>query len=244
LISKTRILLLVKDLKWRDVAKGLADNPGLLGFRDERGRNWLHLSCGVKVRERRLQVVDSIKMAEVLLTAGLDINQEAFREENPEFRATPLWYAIAHGQNLKLAEFLLARGSVPHYCMWAAAYNDDAPAIRLLAANGAAINSSAEDATPFLFAIQWSRFAAAEQLLKLGADVDYQDSKKMTALHYLLKKGSDKKYVRLLIHYGARGDLKNAKGVTAAEIMSRKRDPEFRKMAQQLLTPPKHHAVP
>jgi ankyrin repeat protein len=234
MISKTRMLPLVKDLKWREVEEALAGNPSLFGVKDERGRNWLHVCCGVKIKERGLRPADSIKTAEVLLNAGLDINREAFREENPEFRATPLWYAIGHGQNLKLAEFLLERGSVPHYCMWAAAYNDDAAAVRLLVANGAAVDSPAEDSSPFLFAIQWSRFAAAEQLLKFGANVNFQDPKKKTALHYLLKKGSDKKYVRMLIQYGARGDLKDAKGATAAEIMTRKRDPDFRKMAQEL----------
>jgi uncharacterized protein len=233
LISKTRMLPLVKDLKWKEVSEGLTENPALLNFQDERGRNWLHLACGVKIGERGLPASSSIKTVEALLDAGLDINHEAFQE--PGFKATPLWYAIAHGQNLKLAEFLLARGSVPHYCMWAAAYNDDAAAIRLLVANGAEINPFAEDATPFLFAIQWSRFGAAEQLLKLGADVNAQNSKKMTALHYLLKKGSDKKYVRMLIQYGARGDLRNANGDTTAEIMSRKKDPDFRKMSAQLL---------
>jgi uncharacterized protein len=232
-ISKTRLLPLVKDLKWKEVSRGLSENPALLSYRDERGRNWLHIACAVKVHERGLRVTDSIKMAEILLDAGLDINQGAFQE--PDFDATPLWYAIAHGQNIKLAEFLLARGSVPHYCMWAAAYNNDAPAIRLLVANGAAINASAEDATPFLFAIQWSRFTAAEELLKLGADVNAQNSKRMTALHYLLKKGSDKKYIKMLMRYGARGDLKDGQGRTATEIMSRKKDPEFRKMATQLL---------
>ena len=50
---------------------------------------------------------------------------------------------------------------------------------------------------------------------------------------YRRKKGSDKKYIRMLMRYGARGDVKNAKGITAAEIMSRKRDPEFRKMAEE-----------
>jgi uncharacterized protein len=232
-ISKTRLLPLVKDLKWKEVSRSLSENPALLSYRDERGRNWLHIACAVKVHERGLRVTDSIKMAEILLDAGLAINQGAFQE--PDFDATPLWYAIAHGQNIKLAEFLLARGSVPHYCMWAAGYNNDAPAIRLLVANGAAINASAEDATPFLFAIQWSRFTAAEELLKLGADVNAQNSKRMTALHYLLKKGSDKKYIKMLMRYGARGDLKDGQGRTAAEIMSRKKDPEFRKMATQLL---------
>jgi len=231
LISKTRMLPLVKELKWKEVARGLVENPKLLDVRDDRGRNWLHLCCAVKVRERGFKPADSIKTADVLLDAGLDINQGAFQEK--DFEATPLWYAIAHGQNLKLAEHLLKRRSVPHYCMWAAAYNDDAPAIRLLVANGAAINPTAEDATPFLFAVQWSRFTAAEQLLKLGANVDFQNSKKVTALHCLLKKGSDKKYVRMLMDYGARGDIPNEEGKTAAEIMSRKKDPDFRKLAGQ-----------
>jgi ankyrin repeat protein len=226
------LLPLVKDLKWKEVAQALAANPALLNVRDDRGRNWLHIACAVKVNERGLRVSDSLRMAEALLDAGLDVNEEAFRE--PDFKATPLWYAIAHGQNLKLAEFLLSRGSVPHYCMWAAAYNNDAAAIRLLVASGADINAIAEDATPFLFAIQWSRFTAAEQLLKLGADVNAYDSKGTTALHCLLKKGSDKRYVRLLVEYGARGDLRDSKGRTAAEIMNRKKDPDFRKMAVQL----------
>ena len=232
LISKTRLLPLVKDLRWKEVARALAGNAALLNVRDDRGRNWLHIACGVKVKERGLRVSDSLKMAQVLLDAGLDVNEEAFRE--PDFKATPLWYAIAHGQNLKLAEFLLSRGSVPHYCLWAAAYNNDAPAIRLLVASGADINASAEDATPFLFAVQWSRFTAAEQLLKLGADVNAHDSKGTTALHCLLKKGCDKKHIQMLVEFGARGDLKDNKGRTAAEIMSRKRDPDFRKMAMLL----------
>jgi ankyrin repeat protein len=233
MISKTRMLPLVKDLLWREVRDGLAENPSLLRVRDDRGRSWLHLACGVKVKERNLKAANSIRMAEILLDAGLDVNDPAFEEEN--FKATPLWYAIAHGQNLELARFLLKRGSVSHYCMWAAAYNDDDAAIRLLVDNGAEVNPVAEDATPFLFAIQWSRFKAAEQLLKLGADVNFQDSKRITALHCLLKKGSDKKYVRMLMRYGARGDLKDAKGLTAAGIMSRKKDAEFRKMAAELI---------
>jgi hypothetical protein len=39
----------------------------------------------------------------------------------------------------------------------------------------------------------------------------------------------------MLIRYGARGDVKNAHGATAAEIMIRKRDSEFRDMGAQLL---------
>jgi ankyrin repeat protein len=225
------MLPLVKGLQWREVEQALAENPRLIEFRDKRGRNWLHLCCGVNISERKLRASDSIKTAEVLLNAGLDINQEAFSEEN--FKATPLWYAVAFGRNFKLAEHLLKRGSDPNHCLHAAAFNNDVDAIRLLIANGAPIDPDVEDASPFLFAVQWSRFPAAEELLKLGADVNFQNSKKITALHCMLKKGTDKKYVRMLLGYGARVDLKDANGITAAEILSRKRDPDMRKMSAQ-----------
>ena len=228
MVSKTKMLDLVKTLRWKDVRSGLAETPALLGFRDERGRGWLHLCCGVK----RFKPRDSIKTAEVLLAAGLEINDAAFTEG--EFKATPLWYTIAHGRNIALARFLLERGSDPNHCMWAAAYNDDAAAIRLLFRHGAALDPGHEDATPFLFAIQWSRFAAAEQLLRLGADVDFQGRNNLTALHCMLKKGSDKRYFRMLAKYRPRVDIPNRAGATAADVMRRKRDPFFRDLAGQL----------
>ena len=69
-----------------------------------------------------------------------------------------------------------------------------------------------------------------------GADVNCQDPKGMTALHYMLKKGSDKKFFEMLIAHGARGDIKNNDGVMAAELMRKKKDPQFRRMADQLRT--------
>jgi hypothetical protein len=49
----------------------------------------------------------------------------------------------------------------------------------------------------------------------------------MTALHCMLKKGSDRKHVAMLIAHGARGDIENAEGVTAIDILSRKKGPPF-----------------
>jgi ankyrin repeat protein len=77
---------------------------------------------------------------------------------------------------------------------------------------------------------------AAEALLERGASVNFQDSHGMTALHYMLKKDSDKRHFRMLLRYGVRGDLKNEKGDTLAELMSRKRDPDFKGMANDLST--------
>lgn len=231
MISKTAMVPLVKELCWKQVRDGLAGNPGLIGVRDKRGRTWLHLACAADMSARQPAAVrDSIKLAEILLARGIDINDAAFTEE--DFRATPLWYAVAFGKNIELARFLLKRGSDPNNCMFAAAYNDDARAIRLLAENGAAIDPEAEGSTPLLAAVQWSRFKAAEELLKLGADPNSQDSKGTTALHCMLKKGSDKRYFRMFLGYGARTDIPNKAGVSAAAVMSRKRDPDFRRMAE------------
>jgi hypothetical protein len=229
MISKTAMLSLVKELRWKEARDGFAEKPDLLRVRDKRGRTWLHVACAVDANKRRAASRDGIRMAELLLDLGLDINDAAFTEEN--FKATPLWYTIAFGKNIHLAKFLLSRGSDPNYCMFAAAYNNDAPAIRLLAEHGAEIDSISEGCTPLLAAIQWSRFKAAEELLKLGANPDYQDSKGTTALHCMLKKGSDKKYLRMILSYGARTDIPNEAGATAATIMMRKRDPDFRRMA-------------
>jgi ankyrin repeat protein len=223
------MLPLVKACKWKQVEEALRGNPPLITFRDKRGRNWLHLCCGADIRDRRFKAADSIKTVEILLNAGLEINGAAFQEQ--DFQATPLWYAVGWGRNLVLAEWLLKRGSNPNHCLHAAAFNNDVDAVRLLIRYGAEIDPNVEDGSPFLFAVQWSRFDAAEELLKLGANVDFQNSKKMTALHCVLKKGSDKKHVRMLLRYGARLDIPNDKGVTAGAIMSKKRDPEFRDMA-------------
>jgi hypothetical protein len=231
-ISKTRLSLLVREFRWKEVDEALAERPDLLSVRDERGRNWLHLCCGVKPKGAKPKAADGVKTAEVLLKRGLDINREAFSED--AWKATPLWYAIARGENLVLAEFLLRRGSNPNYCLWAAAFIENIEAIRLLVRHEANVNDASVDESPFLGAIKWSHFKSAEELLRLGADVNYRDPTGMTALHYMLKKGSDKKYFAMLVAHGARGDIRNKDGITAAEIMRKKRDPEFRRMAEQL----------
>ena len=233
MISKSKLTTLVKEFKWKEVDRALAERPDLLSVRDERGRNWLHVCCGVNPKRAKLKPADSVKTAEVLLRLGLDINREAFSEG--DWKATPLWYAIARGENLMLAEFLLRRGSSPDYCLWAAGFVENIEAIRLLVRHGANVNDpSVVEESPFLGAIKWSHFKAAEELLKHGADVNCQDPKGMTALHYMLKKGSDKEFFAMLIAHGARGDIKNNDGVMAAELMRKKKDPQFRRMADQL----------
>jgi ankyrin repeat protein len=162
----------------------------------------------------------------------LDIDEAAFREGS--WQATPLWYAVARGENLTLARHLLERGADPNHCLWAAAFREDLPAIRLLVASGAEVDPVTEDETPFLAAVKTSHFRAAKALLELGADVDFQDRHGMTALHYMLRKGSDKRHLQMVVAHGARLDLANREGATAAEIMRRKRDPALRRLASRV----------
>jgi hypothetical protein len=164
MVSKTGMLALVKGFRWKDVDAGLKENRHLLEFRDTRGRNWLHICCGTKAPGSKVK--DSIRTAQVLLAHGLDIDREAFTEGT--WKATPLWYAVGRGRNLALAEYLLKRGCDRNHCLFAAAFNNDIPAIRLLARRGADVNESALDETPLLGAVKISHFGPAKVLLELG----------------------------------------------------------------------------
>ena len=231
MVSKTSMLPLVRAFDWRAVDAGLREKPQLVNHRDERGRNWLHICCATSVHGRA--PTSSIRTADVLMAHGIDFRDHAFTEGR--WRATPVWYCVAFGRNLKLAEHLMRLGASPHYSLYAAAYNRDTDAIRLLVRYGADIEEpSGHGETPFLGAIGWSHFEAAAALLACGANVDAQSDRGMTAAHMMLKKGSDYEHFELLARYGARFDLPNKDGVTAKEIMLRKRDPRFRALASSM----------
>ena len=68
-------------------------------------------------------------------------------------------------------------------------------------------------------------------MLACGANVNAQNNRGITAAHMMLKKGSAYEHFELLARYGARFDLPDRNGVTAAAIMSRKRDPKFRSLS-------------
>jgi hypothetical protein len=56
----------------------------------------------------------------------------------------------------------------------------------------------------------------------------------MTALHLMLKKGSDLAPLRMVIDHGARGDIPGPDGRTAIDILSRKKDPALRALGVRL----------
>lgn len=229
MVSKTSIREEVRAFRWRALAESFAARPDLLEARDEKGRNWLHLCCATPGGAAE----DSIRTADLLLDLGLGLETPAFMEG--EWHATPLWYAISWGRNLPLARHLLERGSTPRFCLFAAVWNDDRAAIRLLLDRGAEVDDpSGGDETTLLGAVAWSRFGPAEELLAAGADPNARNRKGDTALHLMLRKGSAIQHLRLFARYGARGDIEGSDGRTAAEILRRKRDPEFHALADEL----------
>lgn len=217
---------MVKGHDYAAVRAALKTRPELLSYRGNKGENLLHICCSVQVGADAARRDASLKTAQVLIDAGIDIDDAAFSEG--EWNATPLWYAIGRGKNLALAAYLIERGGSPEHCMWAAAYNDDPAAIKLLWNAGADVDAIHEE-TPLLFAVKCSRFAAAQALLQCGADVNFQDATGKTALHYMLKKRSDPKHLRMFAEHGARLDIADASGRTAGDIASRIRDERFRK---------------
>jgi ankyrin repeat protein len=217
-MSKTRLFQAIKALDVDAVA-----TPELIRVTDDRRRNPLHFLCSLPADPKTSS--RSLALARRLLDAGLDVNAPAFVEG--VFQATPLWYAISRGQNLPLARFLLKHGSTPENSLWAAAFADNVEAIDLLVKSGAALDPVAEDETPFLGAIKWSRFTAAERLLRHGANVNFQNSKGVTAMHMVLKKNSDRKHVEMLLRHGADPTIRSKDGKTSLDLVARRRDKTY-----------------
>jgi len=221
-MSKTRLFNAIKSLDVEAVSALLDSHPELAKAKDDRRRNALHFLCGLPASDKT--ETRSLALARLLLDRGFDVNEPAFVEEGGAFKATPLWYALSRGRNLPLAKFLLKRGSTPENCLWTAAFDDNVEAIDLLVKAGARLDPVVEDETPFLSAIKWSRFKAAERLLRHGANVNFQNSKGTSALHALVKKRSDRRHVEMLIRHGADPTLRDAKGVSPLDMVARQRD--------------------
>lgn len=152
--SKTRLTACVKAFDTDAVVAGLKARADLLHHTDERGRNWLHLCASVDAGNRGLDPAGAVPLAAALLEFGIDVNAAAFTEGT--WRATPLWYAVARGNNIALARYLLSAGSTPEHCLWAAVYNEDLDTIAVLVEAGARLEAVAEQETPLLHAVKYS----------------------------------------------------------------------------------------
>jgi ankyrin repeat protein len=103
-------------------------------------------------------------------------------EDEEDFRATPVWYAVSRGENLPLVRFLLKRGADASYCLWAAVWRDDAVLCRELLKAGARLNLKAHGETPIFYAARLQRLKTLELLIEAGADPTMADRRGRDAL--------------------------------------------------------------
>jgi ankyrin repeat protein len=158
-------------------------SPGLASAADSKGRTALHLACAVRPGGAALGEADGVATVTVLLEAGADLEAEVpMNEDEGDFRATPLWYAVARGENLPLAQFLLRRGADASYSLWAAVWRDDAALCRALLQTKPRLDLRAHGETPIFYAARLKRVKTLDLLIDAGADPTIADDRGRNAL--------------------------------------------------------------
>lgn len=174
--SKTALFAAAKAWDAPGIKAILAAAPALVTATDPKGRAALHFACSVKPGSAGLGEPDGIATVTVLLDAGADIEAAVpMDEDEGDFRATPLWYAVARGGNLPLVRFLLSRGADASYSLWAAVWRDDEVLCRELLQSRPRLNLRAHGETPILYAARLRRLKTLDLLIAAGADPTIRD---------------------------------------------------------------------
>jgi len=161
----------------------LAAAPKLIEASDPKGRRALHLACAVKPGGASLGEPSGNKTVTALLAAGGDLEGAVpMDEDEGDFRATPLWYAVARGENLPLVRFLLKRGADASHPLWAAVWRDDDILCRELLITKPRLNLRAHGETPIFFAARLQRLKTLSLLIEAGADARIKDDQGRDAL--------------------------------------------------------------
>jgi hypothetical protein len=131
----------------------------------------LHQACAVKSSGQTLDDPYGIETGTTLLEAGTNLEAAVpISEDEGDFRATPLWYAVARGENLALVRFLLQRGADASFLPWAAIWRDDVALCPVLLDNKLRLNLKAHGETPIFYAARLQRPSALTLLIDAGAD--------------------------------------------------------------------------
>jgi len=176
--SKTAVFNAAKAWDAAALRAMLASSPSLVRATDQKGRTALHLACAVKPGGRALSEPAGVETAAMLLGAGADLEAEATMDEDEgDFRATPLWFAVARGENLPLARFLLKRGADASYSLWAAVWRDDDVFCCELLKSRPRLDLRAHGETPIFYAARLKRLKTLDLLIEAGADPSIADDR-------------------------------------------------------------------
>ena len=176
--SKTALFNAVKLWDVTTVESLLAVSPTLVQATDSKGRTALHLACSVKPSNRAIGEPDGLRTVAALLKAGADLEAEAAMDaDEGDFRATPLWYAVARGENLPLIQFLLRLEADPSYSLWAVVWRDDDVVCRELLKNRPMLDLRAHGETPIFYAARLKLLKTLDLLIEAGANPAIVDDK-------------------------------------------------------------------
>jgi uncharacterized protein len=169
--SKTALFNAVKLWNAAAVEALLAVSPDLAQATDSKGRTALHLACAVKPNSRTTGEPAGLRTVAALLKAGADLKAEApMDEDEGDFRANPLWYAVARGENFPLVRSLLSLGADPSYSLWAVVWRDDETLCRELLKNRPRLDLRAHGETPIFYAARLKRLKTLDLLIAAGAN--------------------------------------------------------------------------
>lgn len=176
--SKTSLFAAAKLWDEPSVLAALSQAPQLVHATDPKGRTALHLACAVKSGSALLAEPHGLNTVTTLLRAGADLEGEVpMDEDEGDFRATPLWYAVARGENLPLVTFLVERGANASYSLWAAVWRDDDAMCRVLLKAKPRLDLQAHGETPLFYAARLKRLRTLALLMEAGANAAIPDFK-------------------------------------------------------------------
>ncbi len=174
--SKTALFDAAKRWDAAAVTALLNAAPPLIDAADPKGRQALHLACAVPPSPK-LGEPNGIRTVTALLKAGAGLEAEVPMPDEGDFRATPLWYAVARGENFPLVQLLLRRGADASYSLWAAVWRDDARLMKALLATGPRLDLRGHGETPLFYAARLQRLKTLDLLIAAGADPSIKDER-------------------------------------------------------------------
>jgi uncharacterized protein len=162
----------------------LSAQPGLATAADPRtGRVALHECAKRRYVDHTDDAAAGMATVHPFLDGGTPFDiVHPIAEGDAVFPATPLWYAVAHGDNAAMARLFLDLGASPDRCVFAAVWTDNAEIMIMLLDAGAPVDAFEEGATPLIYAARLGREAVMPLLVAAGADRTATDHKGRNAL--------------------------------------------------------------
>jgi hypothetical protein len=196
-VSKSALSIAAKSWDFAAVTALLRAAPQLVRAIDPKGRMALHIACGAKASSK--DDPSGLKTVAALLKAGAGLEDIVpMDEDEGDFRANPLWYAVARGENLPLVRFLIKRGADASYSLWAAVWRDDPVLCRALLSSKPRLNLRAHGETPLFYAARLQRLKTLRLLLEAGADPAIADDRGRDAVAIARARRLPKDLIELL----------------------------------------------